>query len=362
MAAVFKNTPGADLKLSLVATLPALFVALLAGPFGALGDRLGHRRLLLWTVVLYGFVGVAPLWLPSLDAIVASRVLVGVAEAAIMTCSTALIGDYFQGKPRERWLAMQTGTAPIVSTAMIALGGLLGEQSWRTPFAAYGFGFVLIPLVAFLVWEPKRALPQAAASPRDAQPFRWGKLMWICAVTVFALTAFLVTIIQSSFLLTERGEASPAAIGLLTAFASLANPLGALLFGLTRWRTSLKLAFSFSCLAIGFTIMALSPGYQMVVAGAVIANLGGGFILPTLITWALASLPAAQRGRGTGLWMSASFLGQFLSPLVVLFISKRTGGLDHAILAYAAMTAAAAVISLIGLARRPSPAPETAVA
>ncbi len=93
-----------------------------------------------------------------------------------------------------------------------------------------------------------------------------------------------------------------------------------------------------------------------------IANLGGGFILPTLITWALASLPADQRGRGTGLWMSASFLGQFLSPLVVLFIAKRTGGLDHAILAYAAMTAAAAVISLIGLARRPSPAQESAAA
>jgi hypothetical protein len=44
------------------------------------------------------------------------------------------------------------------------------------------------------------------------------------------------------------------------------------------------------------------------------------------------SLPARLRGSGTGLWMGASFLGQFLSPLVVLGLRGLTGSLSKAIL------------------------------
>src|SRR5471032_2311326 len=50
MARVFAAVPAVSLKLSLIATLPALFVALLATPFGAAGDRFGHRRVLFWAV------------------------------------------------------------------------------------------------------------------------------------------------------------------------------------------------------------------------------------------------------------------------------------------------------------------------
>ncbi|MHB8287230.1 MAG: MFS transporter [Caulobacteraceae bacterium] len=354
MAEAFKATPGLGLKLSLVATLPALFVAILATPMGWVVDRVGRKQVLFWTVVVYGFVGTAPLWLGTLDGVIVSRILVGVTEAAIMTAGTALISDYFAGASRGRWLAMQTGTAPFVSITMLALGGVLGERSWRAPFAAYGFAFLLIPLVLWLIWEPKRvaATPGtvvAAAAP--AEPFRWGRLMWINLLTVFAMTAFLITIIQSGYLLNERGMTSPALIGLWSAGASFANPVGALMFGLTSWRTTVKLIYAFGMMAAGFAIISLGPGVGAVIVGSVIANLGSGFILPTLITWALSTLPPAQRGRGTGLWMSASFFGQFLSPLVVLFLSKAMGSLDHAVLTYAVVCGAISLGSVTALIR-----------
>src|SRR3712207_4922103 len=56
---------------------------------GRIVDRVGRKRLLVGALVGYAFVGTAPLWLPSLQLIVASRVLLGLAEAAIMTCCTA---------------------------------------------------------------------------------------------------------------------------------------------------------------------------------------------------------------------------------------------------------------------------------
>jgi MFS family permease len=350
MTAHFQQQPMVHLLISLVASLPALFVALLAWPFGMLGDRVGHKRVLFWATVVYGAFGTAPVWLQSLPQIVISRGFVGVAEAAIMTCSTTLIGDYFSPERRGRYLALQTGTAPLMAMTVIALGGALGNSDWRNPFLAYGFAFALAPLTGLLLWEPSRGgaagaalTPGGGAAPAAA--FRWGKLLLICGVTLFAMTAFLITVIQTGFLLTERGLSSPAQIGLWQGLASLANPLGALTFGLVRSRPLPKVAASFLLLAAGFFVIALLPGWHSVVVGAVIANYGAGMILPTLITWAITTLPVAQRGTGTGLWMAASFLGQFLSPLAVLGLGHLTGSLTSAILVYAAACAASALIA-----------------
>jgi len=367
MRAFFADVPRVDLLISFTATIPALFVALLAWPAGLLGDRFGHKRLLVGSAALYGIAGTAPLWLATLPQIVWSRIVVGICEAAVMTCSTTLIGDYFESNRRSRFLALQTGTAPIAATVIIALGGALGEHSWRSPFLGYGFAFVLVPLTALLLWEPaeKSADGPAAGAPVAAVlpgiPFRWAPLIWICAITVFVMTAFLIPIIQIGFILTERGLTSPRLIGLSASFASFANPFGALMFGLLRWRSVAKLAVAFTLLSVGFMVMGASATWQVAVAGAVITNLGAGMILPTLITWALALLPAKQRGTGTGLWMAASFLGQFLSPLAVLALRHVTGSLSSVILIYGFVCGASAVIAAICVWRVPlEPAPPQA--
>lgn len=63
----------------------------------------------------YAVLGTAPLYLDSLGAIVASRVGVGLCEAAIMTCCTTLIGDYWSGARRSRYLGLQTLMAAATS-------------------------------------------------------------------------------------------------------------------------------------------------------------------------------------------------------------------------------------------------------
>jgi MFS family permease len=367
MTAYFRAVRSVDLQVSLVAALPALLVALLAWPFGILGDRIGHKRVLCSAAAFYGVVGTAPLWLPGLPEIVASRALVGVAEAAIMTCSTTLLGAYFEGARRARYLALQTGTAPIAAVTVIAIGGALGETSWRAPFLAYGFGFVLAPLTGLLLWEV-RAARGGAGEARGAieavgqASVGWGRLIWICVVTLFTMTAFLVTVVQTGFLLTERGVRSPQQIGMWQGLASLANPLGALLFGLLRWHTFSKLTLAYALLSTGFFVIAALGDWRSAVLGAAVANLGAGMILPTLITWAIGTLPHRMRGNGTGLWMAASFLGQFLSPLVVLGLRTVTGSLSKAILVYAVacgLCGLAALGARLRLTRHGAPPPNS---
>lgn len=364
----FHDDAHVAVMVSFVATLPGLFVALLAAPAGILADRVGHRRLLLAGVSLYGFLGTAPLWLNSLGSIVTSRAGVGIMEAVILTCSNALIADYFQGDEREKWLAYETGTATIVAIIMVSIGGALGESSWRYPFFMYALGFILVPLVVAFTWEPRTTSGSAVERESshgqnehdEGEEFHWNKLLWICAITVFASTAFFVVMVQLGFLLTQRGYASPRLIGMGAAISALAFPVGAVIFRVLRVPVAAKLALSFAFSAAGFYIVALSHTYSVTILGATVNGLGCGMVLPTLITWALSTLPPTVRGRGTGAWQTAMFLGQFISPLIILGLTHLLGTLSHAVLAYGIACSAACVFALLFLVRLRGVAPQMA--
>jgi MFS family permease len=365
MRAHFSHLESIDLLISLAATLPALFVALFAIPAGILADRIGRKKLLLGAVIFYGVAGTAPVWLGSLPQIIASRALVGLMEAAVMTVGTAMIGDYFRGTRRERFLAAQTGSSTIVATLLLLISGLLGGLSWRYPYFIYAFAFLLIPMVAFFLWEPEIKASTGAARPIEAEPRKpfsfsgfiaeWWQLGGICLITVFGMTAFLITVIQLPFLLTERGMDSPAFIGKCATVATLATPVGAILFSMLTWRILAKLAASLFLLGIGFAIMGLSTTWYVGTGGATVANLGAGMILPTMITWALSTLAPQKRGKGTGAWQAASFLGQFLSPLAVLALKGLTGSLSAAIVVYAVACGLLGVIVLVSSLKTAKP-------
>ena len=352
IAADFRHVPNVNILISLVATLPALFIALLAAPFGILADSIGYKRLLLWAIFLYGFLGVAPYRLHSLQSIVGSRAGVGIMEAAVMTCGTALLGEYFSGANRERWFAIQTGSGTVAATIMVVVAAFLSAGGWRISFLMYGLSFLLFPLVLFIIWEPPaRAVSTVEASPQamaqSAVGFRWINLIGICLTTVFASTAFYVVVVQIAFLLTERGFTTPKLIGMGTALASLAMPFGAILSRVLKVHYSLRLAVSFALSAVGFLVIGLTRGYTSTVGGAAISGLGAGLALPTLISWALSNIPPAIRGRTAGLWQASFFFGQFLSPLVVLALASVFGGRTRSVIVYAVLCSSFAIVFVL---------------
>jgi MFS family permease len=133
MAQDFAGMPGLAVLVPVVLTVPALVIGLTAPFAGFIADKIDRKRVLLIAMVAYSVVGTAPLYLDSLQTIIGSRVLLGICEAAIMTCCTTLIGDYWAGAQRARYLGLQTLVAAISATVFLAVGGVLGTSGWRTP-------------------------------------------------------------------------------------------------------------------------------------------------------------------------------------------------------------------------------------
>ncbi|MFD0257137.1 MFS transporter [Kitasatospora indigofera] len=337
----FASTAGAKALVPVALTIPALALGLLAPFAGLLVDRLGRKRLLIGAALLYAPIGTAPLWLDSLGAIVASRALLGIVEAAIMTCCTTLIGDYWSGKQRERYLALQTICSALSATAFFAVGGAIGEAGWRAPFWAYAVSLLLAPLMATVLTTPHRtARPAAGPSSQDApRPFPWRRMAGPCALTFFGAVVFYTVPVMTSNLLDDLGITESSTIGLATATASVATVIGAFTFTRLADHAERLLPAVLALCAAGFGVMWLAGSMPVLVAGAVLNCLGGGMLLPTLLTRAMALLDFADRGRGTGLWNAAFFLGEFVCPLVLLGLAPAAGSLAAAVGLLGAVTA-----------------------
>jgi MFS family permease len=347
MQDAFADVPGADVLVPVVLTVPALLIGLTAPFAGLVVDRADRKRLLLAALVVYAIVGTAPLYLPSLQAILVSRILVGLCEAAIMTCSTTLIGDYWSGAQRSRYLSLQTLVTALAATVFLALGGALGTSGWRTPFWVYGIALVLVPLVAMLIWQPAGHRTHRGAG-RRLEPLPWRMLLTPCLVSLVGGVVFFALIVELSFVLTGVGFTSTAAIGGIGALMSIATAAGCVVFARLASLTPRKLLpVEFLLAAVGFALVSATTSVPVIAAGAVIAGLGTGMLLPTLLTWAINRLEFEQRGRGTGLWTGALFIGQFLSPVLIAGIAAGIGGLQPAIRVLSVVAVAMAGVSAL---------------
>ncbi|MDQ1051467.1 MFS transporter [Streptomyces sp. V4I2] len=328
----FAAVPGVKTLVPVVLTIPALALALLAPFAGVIVDRLGRVRLLVGATILYSLLGTAPLWLDSLGAIVISRVLVGIVEAAIMTCCTTLIGDYYSGRTRDRYLALQTMCASVSATAFFVIGGALGSAGWRAPFWIYAVGLLLAPAMAVILSKPRPAGVEEAEEPAgEKRPFPIRRMAGICALTVFGAMVFYTVPVEMSYLLDDLGVKSTGVIGLATAVASAATVVGSIAFTRLSGGPVGRLPLVFALCAAGFVVIALANSPVVVVVGAVLNCLGTGMLLPSLLTIAMSRLSYADRGRGTGLWTAAFFAGEFISPLVLIGLESATGSMAHAV-------------------------------
>ncbi len=322
----FAAEPHRELLVPMIITVPSLCVALFSGPAGAIADRWGRRPLLLISLLAFAAVGTIPMLFTRLEAILASRVAVGIAEAAILTCGNALLGDYYDAQDRRKWLGFQNMFGALFGSAIILAGGFLADWHWRGPFLLYLFGFVVFVMAWISCPEPERASVTEAAQQAPAT-FPWRTVALVCSVTLGLSLIYYVQAVQHGRIFGDMGVASPARISILVTIASMGTILGGYLF--KRFSgASMQSMLALSLLAYGLAYIgvAWAPSVNIGLPLDALGQVGGGILLPTLIAWALGKYAFEHRGRGMGLWGGAFFLGAFASPPVLSLLNQFTPG------------------------------------
>lgn len=323
----FHDVPNAGVLVPMLLTAPALCIALISPFAGRLSDLFGRRNLLLSAMFLYGFGGVAPFILDNFWGVMGSRILLGVAEAFILTIGNALLADYFNEADRHKWLAVQGAVGPLLAFLSILGSGFLAAKGWQWPFIVYALAFPIFIAGFLYIWEPAKKSKKEKAGG-DIKTFPWRTVLLITGITLVTSVIYYVFIIHFSLVLTANGVTDESRIGVLSSIASIAVPLGAYVYKKFSARSVFfLLLLIYLLMGVGYIGVSLVHDEKWIVATAWIQQLAVGLTVPTLVAWALRSLPLQHRGLGMGFWTTSFFLGQFVNPMVIGFVNNLTGGI-----------------------------------
>jgi DHA2 family methylenomycin A resistance protein-like MFS transporter len=150
-------------------TLPLAALLLTAG---ALGDRIGLRRLLLGGIAVFTVASAACAAAPGPGALIAARAVQGVGAAALLPATLAMIPYLFPAASGQARAAVTWVAAGAVAVALGPLTGgvLIGAFGWRSIFLInLPIGVVSVGLIAVSVTEtPRRAAPMDHAGQAAA--------------------------------------------------------------------------------------------------------------------------------------------------------------------------------------------------
>ncbi len=324
MQRYFQSTPGAELWVQMVLTIPGLMVAISAPFMGWLLDVGKKRLILVGALALYGVSGMAGYWLNDLAGLFVSRLILGVAVAAIMVGCTTLIADYYPGAERGRYMGLMAAFGAFGGVIFMSMASVLVEWGWRIPFLIYAVGFVLCPLCLLLITEPahNNIIERQIGALEEQKP-RFLPLYYLLGfVEVFLLYSVPVFIPFSTqrFVTSELVVLSQAAAaGFSIALMMLVLAVVATQY--TRLRKVLSYtqlhSLGLALVCGGFLGVAAAPSWVALSFALMVLGAGFGMVRPNLTMWLFSVIPANIRGRAMGGLTAAFFIAQFVCPIIL---------------------------------------------
>ena len=326
MESYFADVENVSLWVRLVLTMPALLIVIGSPIAGQLVDKVGRKPLLLGSAVLYGLAGSSGLVLNSLFAILAGRAFLGLAVAGVMVSATTLIADYYQGDARASFMGLQAAFMGFGGVLFLSVGGFVADLNWRYPFAIYLLAWLLVPAIAFTLFEPQFDETKSDGN-QPISHFPVKLLVLIYSAVLLQMLLFYLIPVQLPFYLQQLSGASASQSGLAIALSTLFSALASMNYGKLKQRFSFIsiLAIAFALMGLGYVGIGLVGSYWLVLLVLIPTGIGLGLIMPNLNVWTSDEVPDDLRGRALGGLTTFMFLGQFLSPIASQPVSSQVG-------------------------------------
>ncbi|OAN37750.1 MFS transporter [Mycolicibacterium iranicum] len=319
--------------------------AVLAAPIAALGDRLGERRVLVTSLLVFGGAGVVVSVATQFALLIAARTVQGAAFGVVMAVTVGLTGMGLGTVSLARAQSVRVIALAAAEVVLpVAAGALLAFASWR-----FATAMQLIALPAALLCA--LAIPGRATRSDDHDTKR-GLGPALCAlrtpfgsaVQVPGFSRFLLKFAVLTYwplLAADSYGMSPWAIGAVLSVTAVASIVAAwiapMLIG--RRHTAFVTLIGLSLAAVPLVLMGAAPTTVLLTLLVIVSGLGDGLL--GVANNVSASMAAPERGRSAffGLTGSIRNLGKF-SALAII----------GAATAVAPLGAALALVGVLGLA------------
>jgi MFS transporter, DHA2 family, methylenomycin A resistance protein len=298
---------------------------------GALGDRRGHKLLLMAGFAVFTLASAACGLVPAIGTLIAARAVQGAGAAALGASSLALINHtYPEPAGRARAVSVWTAGGAVALAAGPLIGGLLiAAVGWRSIF------FINLPLGALGWWLTARYAATTPSAPGRGTDLP-GQVTAIIALTALAGATIEVGSAGAGSPLVYCGYALAAAAG--SAFITIEHARARPMLPLSLFRTrafstaacaGLLVNLVFFGLIFAFSLFlqrqqGLSPlstglAFLPVTVLIVVSNLVAGRVIPVRGTRPVAA--AGALFMGAGCLAMLGLLAARVTPLVPTLVA-----------------------------------------
>jgi DHA1 family bicyclomycin/chloramphenicol resistance-like MFS transporter len=341
------------------ATITAYFVAfgLAQLLYGPAADRFGRKPPIFAGLAIFGLGTIGCALAPSIDWLIAMRLVQGFGGAALMVVPRAIVRDMYTGPSATRLMAtimlvisVSPMLAPLAGSGVIALGG------WRAVF--WAIAAATLASLALLAFAQPETLPRARRMPiRPAVLWAGAGILMrdpvflgLTAVGGLGMASFFVFVASAPFVYTTAYGLGPTGFSLAFAvnavgFFAASQAAGPLGDRIGMERVVLIGAFGFAALSAALLLMVLAGAGSLVavVGGLFLANAFLGLVIPTTMVMALdphgemAGLASSLGGTlqmvagGLAITLAAPFFDGTALPMVTAIALCGAGALAVAV-------------------------------
>jgi len=314
----FASSPA--ILVQLIVSIPALLIIVTSLFFRVISTRLRTRAIAIIGLVLYVVAGAGCFFVKDIYVLLAMRALLGVSVGLIMPLSTGLLAYYFPPSELARLMGLSAAMNQMGGVVATLLAGLLAVVEWNYAFLVYILG--LIALVMVLAWLPNEQLSSHdkqgnAFEPRHLLKFHpsvIGMLLLMMIFFIFPTNFAIITSEQTSF--------SNHVITIIMVGLDMVAFFVGLGFGrlMKAFRTVIKY-FAPIGFMLGYGLYLLGD-VASIIAGSALIGIATGVGVPYLNT--IASIKGGKNSTTTvmPLLSAALYLGQFISPIIVMPLSR----------------------------------------
>ena len=168
-----------DSALGALGTAFTLLYALVGIPLGRLSDRTARKRILGLAVLVWSLLTSLSALTRSYGQMFATRLGVGVGEAACAPAATSLIGDLVPPARRARAMSIFMLGLPIgIALSYLVSSFIAHAWGWRAAFLIAGIPGVFCAIAAMFIHEPERGLAENIAEDKTVSAARHKGSPW----------------------------------------------------------------------------------------------------------------------------------------------------------------------------------------
>jgi MFS family permease len=305
--------------IKLLLTAPSIMIIPFSFLSSYLTAKLTKRTIIMIGLAIYLIGGVGAQLMPTIEWLLVFRLLLGAGVGLVMPLSMSLINDYFTGSERTKMMGYNSAFSNIGGILTMLLAGWLATFGWRVPFNVYFLGLFIFIMIFFflpkgevqqpLQHEPKKKIPLAV--------YGYALALGGIMVAYYSIATNIALYLDQNHL----GGATLA--GTVVSFTTVGGMITSLLL------VQIELVFKkfvvpvmLFAMGIAFLILTFTHNVPLVMLSVCMVGFGQGSLFPIITLKALDRVEFHQADRAVALTSSFTFLGQFISPLILDGVGK----------------------------------------